>query len=92
MTRRVNWDWRPIARMGAAGAVVQPQKTPSILFAKKRENMLQLPPPVLQALLLGRGAMAAQQTLDLFILVRVRTPQPNFLGSVSSESEMLFLT
>jgi hypothetical protein len=25
---------------------------------------------------LGRGAMVAQQTLDLFILVRIRTPQP----------------
>lgn len=92
MTRRVSWGWPPIVSPGPGGAGLLPQKIPNNLFVKNRENMLQLPPPVLQALLLGRGAMAAQQTLDLFILVRVRTPQPNFLGSVSSESEMLLLT
>jgi hypothetical protein len=32
--------------------------------------------PLCSRELLGHGAMAAQQTLDLFILVRVRMPQP----------------
>jgi hypothetical protein len=40
--------------------------------------MLQYTPPGLRGSTLGRGAMAAQQTLDLFILVRVRAPQPGF--------------
>ena len=36
--------------------------------------MIQYSPPKMWAIL-GRGATAAQQTLDLFILVRIRTPQ-----------------
>jgi hypothetical protein len=34
--------------------------------------------------MVGRGAMVAQRTLDPFILVRIRTPQPEFYRSIVS--------
>jgi hypothetical protein len=39
------------------------------------ENMIKYHTPGIPGGILGHGAMAAQQTLDLFILVRARMPQ-----------------
>ena len=38
---------------------------------------------------MGRGAMAAQQTLDLFILVRIRAPQPLTLSTSGQEPQKM---
>lgn len=48
--------------------------------------MLQFCLPGYRALM-GRGATVAQRTLDPYILVRIRTPQPGILQSVMSDSD-----
>ena len=49
--------------------------------------MLQYSPLIPRGIPLGRGAMVAQRTLDPFILVRIRAPQPERLRVVKcSES------
>jgi hypothetical protein len=45
-------------------------------IASSQEPVIQFPTLARPGRLLGHGAMAAQQTLDLFILVRIRMPQP----------------
>lgn len=76
MTKRVTW--------GLHQARTNRHKSLTVILPSQQErlkNMIKYPSPgswadaLNRVLRLGHGAMAAQQTLDLFILVRARMPQ-----------------
>ena len=70
------WGWllekKSKAPLGAP--LILGETTSSFLANYDKIRVARLP-----GVVMGHGAMAAQQTLDLFILVRIRMPQPGSL-------------
>jgi hypothetical protein len=70
MIRRVIWDWHRLMTYRL------PHLSEATLLPPGTSQKYDKIPDALDAgCKLGHGAMAAQQTLDLFILVRARMPQ-----------------